>query len=466
MAIDTEEVLSPEEEEQRRRQIAGSIGTPAKPVAPPTINRSSLPMIGDASQERPPEMPASSPVTISGTAQIPPYPTPEQSKAAAMEAQGLPQYHGLNRVLDTIGQVIPGGAAVEAASGLGTIGHQVRLNRQEAAAGEEQGREKAAEAGQETQARIGEQEALTTEHGAQTGKLEAETDIARKNAENVTITDSQGHVIGNVPRGKAEDLIKALSQIQGKHEDVKTNADTREDVAEIMVGGKPIETKPIEINGVSHTMGLNPHTGKFDIDMGETGHPPLNPTTATKETDRQADLKSQYGVVQRNINGLASPDVISSFDKLGVAEALYNATAQTVTHAGAFIPGVGAFAIPSGSLDNLVTRGIISAARAQKTVDAYNAAVEGAMQFLLISQGGRVGRGGAALLTPLYNLLPGPRTTNSKQALDQLNRFQDMYDIWKQNHKEYGDAAGPSFRDKPKANKEDLINKYAPKQQQ
>lgn len=189
------------------------------------------------------------------------------------------------------------------------------------------------------------------------------------------------------------------------------------------------------------------------------------PAGAVKENDRQADLKSQYGVVQNNINAMAQPDVLNSFDKPGVAAALYNAVAQTATHMGAYVPGVGALAVPSGTLDNFVTRGLITAAQAQKTVDAYNAAVEGAMQFLLISQGGRIGRGGAALLNPLYNLLPGPRTTNSKQALDQLNRFQDMFDIWKRQHPEYGGAAGPSYRDRPalpnQVREEQLVNKYA-----
>jgi hypothetical protein len=255
---------------------------------------------------------------------------------------------------------------------------------------------------------------------------------------------------------------RTREQQEGANKRAEEGDQVKKDVAGIMVGGKPIETRDILVNGKAHTMGLNPITKHFDIDMGETGFRPEAAGAAAKETDRAADIKSQYGVVQQNINSMAKPDVVRSFDVPGVAAALYNATAQTVTHAGAFVPGVGAFAIPSGTLDNLVTRGIISAAQAQNTVDAYNQAVEGAMQYLMITQGGRIGRGGAALLQPLYNLIPGPRTTNSKQALDQLNRWQDMFDVWKRNHKEYGDAAGPSFRDKPKASKEDLVNKYAP----
>jgi hypothetical protein len=239
MAEPDTDVLTPDEEDEQRRRakennIAGSIGTPVarpgtvttSPLPAPTIDRSKLPMVGEAPNMQPPEMPPSSPVSISGTHQIPPYPTPEQSKAAAMEAQGPPQYHGLNRVLDTIGQVIPGGAGVEAASGLGTIGHQVRLNRQEAAAGEEQGREKAALGEQESQAKIGEQEALGAEHEAQTGKTEAETGQIGKMS-----TVSVNGISYQVPMKDVEKLIGTNLSNETKQTTTAENVAGREIVA-------------------------------------------------------------------------------------------------------------------------------------------------------------------------------------------------------------------------------------------
>jgi hypothetical protein len=192
MADPDTELLTPEdEEEQKRRQVAGSIGTPiarpgtvtTSPLPAPTINRANLPMVGEPMSERPPEMGSQPqpPVTISGTSQIPPYPTPEQSKAAAMEATPyhLPGHgflHGLAKVGDTIAGMTTIGRAAEEAGHFGTFGHEATLAEQERKAAEEQGREKAAEGQQESQAKIGEQGALEAEHEAQTGKTEKETE--------------------------------------------------------------------------------------------------------------------------------------------------------------------------------------------------------------------------------------------------------------------------------------------------
>lgn len=163
--------------------------------------------------------------------------------------------------------------------------------------------------------------------------------------------------------------------------------------------------------------------------------------------NKQADAKSQYGTVQMGINKLADPEIVKLYDKPGVGAALANATAETVTHMGAYVPGVGGFTIPTSTLDNMVTRGVISATDASKLVDAYNTGVESAMDFMLIQQGGKIGRGGKSLLEPLFNLLPGPKTVGSKDAMQKLNNFQDVFDIWKRNHPAMSEGV-TSYRDK------------------
>lgn len=168
---------------------------------------------------------------------------------------------------------------------------------------------------------------------------------------------------------------------------------------------------------------------------------------ATAAQNKQADAKSQYGTVQMGINKLADPEILKMYDKPGVGAALANATAEAVTHMGAYVPGVGGFTVPTATLDNMVTRGAISAADASKLVDAYNTGVESAMDFLLIQQGGKIGRGGKSLLEPLFNLLPGPKTVNSKDAMQKLNNFQDVFDIWKRNHPAMSEGLS-SYRDK------------------
>lgn len=209
MATDTEDdVLTPEEEEQRRRakenDIAGSIGTPVakpgtvttSPLPAPAIDRSKLPIIGDMPSDRPPEMPASSPVTIAGTGAIPPYPTPEQSKAAELQQQHREHpLHGLARVADTIAGATTIGRAVEEAGRFGTYGREAAEGEQNARAAEEQGREKAAEGEQKSTADIAKTGAESTELAQRGGEEEA-----RGKALGQTVTETlPGGITKSVP---------------------------------------------------------------------------------------------------------------------------------------------------------------------------------------------------------------------------------------------------------------------------
>ena len=83
--------------------------------------------------------PSQSPMPTSPYGTKPLAPRPMQEKAAELQAQGPPKYHGLKKVFDTLAGATTIGSAIEQAGGFGTQGYGARLAQAERNAAQEAG---------------------------------------------------------------------------------------------------------------------------------------------------------------------------------------------------------------------------------------------------------------------------------------------------------------------------------------
>ena len=193
-----------------QKSIGQPIGTPIAPPAPangPDVLPGASAPTAPASMA-PPEMPA-------------PQSMPTAPQSASPIGQPIaprtprPEYHGLNRVLDTIAGATKIGSAIEGAGGLGTIGWRAK-NADEERQIQQGEQERAANAGLEkTQAETGAETALA-------GQREA-------TSHNVQVTING--TTYSVPAKDAEKLIGTGITTNAANERNTATNDSREDIA-------------------------------------------------------------------------------------------------------------------------------------------------------------------------------------------------------------------------------------------
>lgn len=225
-----------EEERRRARPVGAPIAAqPLRPpVAPQPIGTAISP--DTVQMPQPAAVPLPTPNTVSGTGPLAPRPAAE--RLTALQEKGLPQYHGAKRFLDTLAGATNIGSAIEAASGLGTVGYKARtLAPAEAAAREEAKQIQEAGTERETEARAGHE-------AGQEEEARARAEAARQGMENVIIT-GPGGVQYQVPRKDAERLLgtvvtqqEAGEREKGREETTKEVAQGKEASAEKIATGK------------------------------------------------------------------------------------------------------------------------------------------------------------------------------------------------------------------------------------
>lgn len=213
MAQNTDEL-----DEEQKQRLAAPIGKPIVPQAPSVSSTDILPGVstkGLPPDMPPPEMPSSPPPsmapsgTISGIGSI-------SKPSAPMTPR--PEYHGLNRVLDTIAGATNIGSSIEAAGGLGTEGWRQK-NADEERQIEETEKQKQAEA-------------TTGKTGAEAGEAKARGDLAESQSGQVVITDP---ITKHTITTNAKDAAGIWRQIIGQTGAGQRTADTnqtRQDVAD------------------------------------------------------------------------------------------------------------------------------------------------------------------------------------------------------------------------------------------
>lgn len=318
-----------------------SIGTPIRPTADAT------PAPVPAPEEANPPINATPPAGAVGMSIRTPPKAPTE----------LPQYHGLNRVLDTIAGATNIGTAIERAGGFGTQGHLARIeNEQQLEANQ------AAEAAKQAEASRANAEAA---EAATRGQTEAETAKVGNELVDVTLPDgTKTQVMRKNIASPTAAIINSASRENvantnaGARTDVAdTNARAREETARIMVGGKPMATKNIMGNdNKPHVMMWNPNTHTYDRDLGvaptasatsayantrtttlidpETGLPTVyqfDPNTQTyskqvgvSATGPYGHEMAQAGAVERSGNELIK-EIDANRDRIGDVGAVWNA---------------------------------------------------------------------------------------------------------------------------------------------
>lgn len=130
-----------DDELEKRRQLAGSIG---KPIVPPSGGNPSIGAAITSPDVQPIQQQMPQTASISGMTPLS-APRPAGDRYAAMAAAGPPQYHGLKKVLDTIGGATSIGRAIEQGGGFGTQGYDAKLAQEGGAAKAEEDQIKAGE---------------------------------------------------------------------------------------------------------------------------------------------------------------------------------------------------------------------------------------------------------------------------------------------------------------------------------
>ena len=191
--------------------------------APPQQSSTAIaPIMPDASVAPPSNSSIGTPIVPSAPIG-PSAPRPAGDRAAAMAAQGPPQYHGFNKFLDTLGRVTNVGRAIESLGGYGTLGYDTKLGRADTQA---QAEERQIEGGEhERQAK-----ATLEETEARTGKENQATEASKAGMQNVMITLPDGRQI-SVPQGQLGPDVRAMITQQGAGQRTTATNQSREDIA-------------------------------------------------------------------------------------------------------------------------------------------------------------------------------------------------------------------------------------------
>lgn len=223
-------------------QYGSAIGTPIRPpatndtVTAPTKIPGAVPA-GTAPETPPMDAGGGQPPAIPGnnigTPINAPAPRPAGDKLESLAAQGPPQYHGIKRLLDTLGGATNIGQAIEKGSGMGTVGYENQLKNAESAANAE-----------ESQVAAGEKERQANATAEETGASAKQKEAA---ATQTIITDpNTGHTI-SVPTSQAATLYRQIigTEAAGKRNDAniqgRANLETqKETAAKALQEGKPI----------------------------------------------------------------------------------------------------------------------------------------------------------------------------------------------------------------------------------